>query len=179
VFLGLCLALAAPALASDPGPGMGLTQAIQKALTYSPNLQAAQEDVTAARAARAESQTSFLPALNTNYKFTGLQHVTHTRTALGWITTGSQYTYQWTNSLSQPLFTGFNLLATYRLADLGVDVAQTQLRLTLLDLVLTVKESFFDYLRAQKAEEWRARPWSSSPATCRRPRTSTRWASSP
>lgn len=151
--LGLLTALAPPAWANEKGQPLGLNQALQKALNYSPNLQAVKEDLEAARSARAESQTSFLPALNTNYKFTGLQHVNHVRTSLGTFASGSQYSYQWTNSVSQPLFTGFNLLSTFRLADLGVDVAQVQVRLTVLDLVLQVKETYFDFLRAQKAEE--------------------------
>ncbi len=149
----LALALAPPARAAETGPAMGLNQAIQKALAYSPNLQAAKEDLDSARFARSESQTGFLPSLNTNYKYTGLQHVNHTRTPLGVISSGATDTYQWTNSVSQPLFTGFNLISTFRLADLGVDVAQAQVRLTMLDLVLSVKEAYFDFLRAQKAED--------------------------
>lgn len=143
---------APPARAAEGAPPLGLNQAIQKALAYSPNLQATVEDLDAARAARSESQTSFLPALRTNYTYTGLQHYNHSRSALGYSQVGSLNTYQWTTSASQPLFTGFNLLSTYRLADLGVDVAQAQVRITMLDLVLQVKESYFAYLRAQKAE---------------------------
>lgn len=67
------------------------------------------------------------------------------------LSSGSTDTYQWINSVSQPIFTGFNLLSTFRLADLGVDVAQAQVRLTMLDLVLSVKEAYFDFLRAQNA----------------------------
>ncbi len=175
----LVLALAPPARAAESVPAMGLNQAIQKALAYSPNLQAAKEDLDSARFARSESQTGFLPALNTNYKYTGLQHVNHTRTPLGVISSGATDTYQWTNSVSQPLFTGFNLISTFRLADLGVDVAQAQVRLTMLDLVLSVKEAYFDFLRAQKARMCPTRPWCSLAAICKPPRTSTMWASSP
>ncbi|CAO0824605.1 outer membrane protein [Desulfarculales bacterium] len=145
-------ALAPPLGAAEPGLQMGLNQAIQKALAYSPNLQASKEDLDAARLTRSESQTGFLPSLNTNYKYIGLKHVNHTRTALGVASSGHTDTYQWTSSISQPIFTGFNLLSTFRLADLDVDVAQAQVRSTMLDLVLAVKEAYFDFLRAQKVE---------------------------
>ena len=141
------------ALAAKPAPPLGLAQAVQKALAYSPNLQATKEDLDAARELRQEMRTNFMPFLSTNYSYKGTQEAPTSRTALGVFQTGSANTYQWSTSLSQPIFTGFNLTSTYRLADLGVDVAQVQVRLTALDLVLGVKEAYFEYLRAQKAEE--------------------------
>ncbi|MFH1057261.1 MAG: TolC family protein [Pseudomonadota bacterium] len=146
-------ALAGPALAGEAKGQLTLPQAIQKALAYSPNLAAAKEDLAAAEQQRLESETYFLPALSTAYTWQRVQNPTQSRTALGVTSLGSANVYQWNASLSQPLFTGFNLTSSYRLADLGVDVAGMQVMLAALDVTLAVKESFFDYLRAQKAEE--------------------------
>lgn len=149
----LALWAAPAALAAEGEQVLSLNQAIQKALNYSPNLQATKEDLQGAQASRYESLTGFLPTFKTNYTYTDLQHVVHTRSPLGYTASGTLAMYQWTNSVSQPLFTGFNLLSTFRLADLGVDVAQIQVRLTMLDLVLQVKETYFNFLLAQKTEE--------------------------
>jgi len=152
LLLALAVAGPRPALAAEAGQ-ITLTQAIEKALAYSPNLAAAKEDLQAARQQRLESETYFLPSLSTGYTWQRLQNPAQARTALGVTTVGAANIYQWNASLTQPLFTGFNLTSAYRLADLGVDVASLQVMLAALDVVLAVKETFFDYLRAQKAEE--------------------------
>lgn len=142
-----------PTLAA-PAPGqITLEQAIAKALAYSPNLAAAKEDLAAADLQRRESQTYFLPSLGTSYTYQADQNAKISRTALGPVITSAENTYLWSTTLTQPLFTGFRLTSNFRLADLGVDVAEMQVRLAVLDVALSVKEAFFDYLRAQKAEE--------------------------
>ena len=149
----LCALAASPALAA-PAPGqITLDQAIQKALAYSPNLAAAKEDLTTADLQRQESQTYFLPSLGTAYIWQRDQNAKISNTPFGPMVTGTENSYLWSTTLTQPLFTGFRLTSAYRLADLGVDVAAMQVRLAVLDVALTVKEAFFDYLRAQKAEE--------------------------
>lgn len=153
--LGLiALLLAAGAApAADQAGQLTLSQAIQKALAYSPNLAAAKEDLQAAQEQRSESETYFLPTLSSSYTWQKLQNPTQARTALGITTVGTANIYQWNAGFTQPLFTGFNLTSSYRLADLGVDVANMQVMLSVLDVVLSVKEAFFDYLRAQKGED--------------------------
>jgi outer membrane protein len=66
---------------------------------------------------------------------------------------GTQDNYQWTWFLRQPLFTGFALLSNYRLAELGIDQSQLEMDLEKLDLVLRVKEAYFNILGADKAVE--------------------------
>ena len=150
--LGLACAVS-PSLAA-PAPGqLTLDQAIAKALAYSPNLAAAKEDLLVADLQRQESQTYFLPSLGTSYIYQADQNAKISRTALGPVATSAENTFAWSTTLTQPLFTGFRLTSNYRLADLGVDVAEMQVRLAVLDVVLSVKETFFDYLRAQKAED--------------------------
>ena len=152
----LCMVLlgAAPGRAEPPAGRLSLEQAIQKALAHSPNLASVREDRTAAGLQRHESQTYFLPSLSTSYSWQRDQDAKGNNSQpSGPSGAGSENTYAWSTTLTQPLFTGFRLSSAFRLADLGVDLAETQVRLAVLDVSLAVKEAFFDYLRAQKNEE--------------------------
>jgi outer membrane protein len=61
--------------------------------------------------------------------------------------------FQWKISMTQPLFTGFALTSAHELAKLGIDQSKLNLETTKLDLVLRVKEAYFDILGAEKAVE--------------------------
>ncbi len=130
---------------------MTLNQAIEQALSYSPNLAGAREDLEAATSRRKETITGFLPTLSTDYNYYRTQDLTRIRTRYGDLYTGSLNTYQWSTSVSQPIFTGFKLSSTYKLADLGVDFSELQVFLTRLDVAYSAKKAFFEYLKAQKS----------------------------
>jgi outer membrane protein len=53
----------------------------------------------------------------------------------------------------QPVFTGFALISSYELAKLGVDQSEMEYELARLDLVLRVKQAYFDILIAERAVE--------------------------
>jgi outer membrane protein len=134
-----------------PAGALSLDQAITMALSYSPNLTAAKEDLEGAKYKEQEAFTYFLPTLSTGYSYQKVQNPTVIHTPMGDINFGGDRTYQWSTSLNQPVFTGLRLTSQYRLAELGVDIAKVNVGLTKLDLILKVKETFFEYLRAQKS----------------------------
>lgn len=134
-----------------PAGAISLDQAIAMALSYSPNLTAAKEDLEGAKSKEKEAFTYFLPTLSTQYSYQKVQNPTVVHTPMGDINFGGDKTYTWSTGLNQPIFTGFRLTSQYRLAELGVDIAKVNVRLAKLDLVLNVKQTFFEYLRAQKA----------------------------
>ncbi len=142
-------------LAGAPAPAAGetltLDQALDQALAYSPKLKAAQEALAAARFTQKEAFTYFLPTLGTSYSWRRMQDEPTVNLNGMSFQTGSLNTYQWSTYLSQPIFTGFRLTSTYRLAQLGVDLARLEMRLARLDLVVAVKEAYLEYLRAQKS----------------------------
>ncbi len=145
---------AGPARAGNvalPAGAVSLDQAIGMALAYSPNLTAAKEDLASARHKEKEALTYFLPTLATSYSYQKRQDPPVIHTDLGTFQAGNDLTYLWSTSLQQPVFTGFRLTSQYRLAELGVDLANVNLELARLDVVLKVKEAYFQYLRAQKA----------------------------
>jgi len=145
------LVLLCPGAARAAGAVVTLDQALDLALAYSPKLKAAQEALAAARFSQKEAFTYFLPTLGTSYAWKRMQDEPTVNLNGMNFQTGSLNTYQWSTYLSQPIFTGFRLTSTYRLAELGVDLAKLDLRLAQLDLVVAVKEAYLEYLRAQKS----------------------------
>lgn len=131
---------------------MTLDQAIDAALAYSPTVSQTRDSLDQAKSTRWQATTGFLPVLDTSYTFQKTQNPTTVNTAMGSITTSSDNTYIWSTSLTQPLFTGFRLTSTYKLADLGVDIARLNLQLSILDLAVSVKDAYYAYLVAIKAK---------------------------
>lgn len=67
--------------------------------------------------------------------------------------TGTKDNYNWSTSVSQPVFTGGALINSYLLAKIGVDSAKVTVEQTKLDLVLQVKVSYYAVLTAEKGVE--------------------------
>lgn len=144
---------AAPASAENPAaPGKGLTlrRAIVMSLEYSPNLKQSLAELEKAQFQKKEAFTYFLPSFNTGYVWNKTQEPPAFRSGGQRVIVGSSDVYQWTTSFTQPLFTGMRLTSQYKLADLGVDLAQVNIMLATLDVVIRVKEAYFLYLRAIK-----------------------------
>ncbi|MEW6665558.1 MAG: TolC family protein [Thermodesulfobacteriota bacterium] len=151
VLLLCCLA------GADAGDPLTLEQSIHEAMAKSRRLRAQEERVDQARSVKNQARADFLPKVGTTYGYTRDSETRLLRSTL--MTTGrpvaisSQDNYQWTGFVKQPIFTGFALLSTYRLAELGIDLSETQLELEKLDLTLRVKESYFNVLIADKSVE--------------------------
>jgi outer membrane protein TolC len=148
------LAISVSCVWAEDGKQIDLNQALEMALAYSPSLEQAREALVGAEQQEKKAFTSFLPTVKTSYQFLRLDEpVASNYGVLGTLTSKDEETYTWTTTVQQPLFTGFRLLSTYRLAGLGVDLARVQKDLAGLDLVLAVKQGYFQYLSAQKAQE--------------------------
>jgi outer membrane protein TolC len=132
---------------------LGINEAIEIALAYSPNLAGVLEDLETALAKRKEAGTYFLPTLSIDYNYFKVKDLTRIRTRYGDLHTGSLNTYQWATSLSQPIFTGFSLSSNYNLAELGVNYNELQVELARLDVAYSTKKAFFGYLKALKGLE--------------------------
>ncbi|MCB2185127.1 MAG: TolC family protein [Deltaproteobacteria bacterium] len=129
---------------------MSLEKAIDMALAYSPTLAQAQDRRDQADQAKRESITYFLPSFSTGYNYQRQQSSPTISTPFGDFSTVDKNTYVWNTRVEQPVFTGFRILSNYRLAALGVDVAEANIITSLLDVVLSVKEAYFDHLSALK-----------------------------
>ncbi len=139
-----------PAL--EEGRLLTLKESIQLALERNLEVQVAKEEVTFARERRKEARTGFLPKFMADYSY---RRPGETRTTIGGVKfeNEDQNQYRFTGTVAQPLFTGFETLSTYQLADMGLDVAKIQLQRTRLDLILRVKEAYLEIVRADKIRE--------------------------
>ena len=139
-----------PAFAAGEAKELTLNQAIDMALAYSPNLEASREDLAVAHLQEKQAYTHYLPTLSTNYGYSRADSEPTVTIAGRVYPAGTTDIYSWSTRLDQPVFTGFRVSSSHRLAELGVDVAKINLRLIKLDLALAVKEAYLSYLRAIK-----------------------------
>ncbi len=150
--LGAVLAWAAPPPAAG-GPVLDLPDCLRLALKRSHQVAASRQDLKKSHLAKKEAFTGFLPTLSTSYNWVYQGQVPTFNVASTAVPAATRNTYSWSTSLSQPVFTGFRLSSQYKLATLGLNLAQLELTLTKLDLVLQVTEAYFNFLTAQKAVE--------------------------
>ncbi|MGD8254216.1 MAG: TolC family protein [Syntrophobacterales bacterium] len=139
-------------LAQENEPVLTLEESIHLALERNMEVQVAKEEIRYAAQGKNRARTGFLPKLKAEYVYRRLSEST---TTVGGISSefADQDQFRFTGTATQPLFTGFETLSTFQLAKLGLDVAKIQLQRTRLDLILSVKETYFEILRAEKISQ--------------------------
>lgn len=143
------------------GPEEGLSQeakvytleeSIEEALANNWALRAKQEKLDQAISVKNQARADFLPKLSTTYGYTRLGR-SRVIKSLNDLKIGTQDNYRWQSTVTQPLFTGFALISSYRLAELGIDQSEMEIELERLDLALRTKQAYFEILAADKAVE--------------------------
>ena len=132
-----------------------LEESIAEALDKNWSLKAVEEKIDQAMNVKNQARAEFLPKLSTAYGYTRLSEERTFRSSLSGekITVGTQDNYAWTGTVTQPLFTGFALVSSFKLAKLGLDQSEMEVELEKLDLTLKTKEAYFNILIADKAVE--------------------------
>ena len=125
---------ATTAVAQQFGNYFTLERAISQALDKSYKIKARNERIEQANDVLKQSRADFLPKLGTAYSYNRLSEppISRSSTLLGTsipLVVGTEDNYQWTWFLRQPLFTGFALISSYRLAELGIDQSQLEMDL--------------------------------------------------
>ncbi|MFH1490257.1 MAG: TolC family protein [Pseudomonadota bacterium] len=157
-YFGLAV-LAAIGLSLSPAGAVDkvytLSKSIQEALANNWSLQAKKEKIEGAVYANKRAKTDFMPAFKTSYSYTRLdgERISPATPIAPERPLNTQDNYLWKGTITQPLFTGFALTSAYELSKLGIDQSEMELDLEKLDLVLRVKESYFNILKADKAVE--------------------------
>lgn len=150
----LTMLLTHGAIAADqPAPSgpVSLLQAITMALKYSPTLDAAHHQLTGAKAVKEAARTGYLPTLSATYSYARLNEgVNMTIPGVGTFPMADENSYALEAVFEQPIFTGFRVTALYTIAKLGVGVAELQVDLARLNVVLAVNTAYFQYLASQK-----------------------------
>ena len=153
--VGLALLLACgpwhlpAARAQESAPAMTLLEAVDIALVANLELQKSRKEIEAAKARKRAQRTFFYPTFNATYQAIRLDKDAQ-------ITSQGQLIrdeYNLSASFSQPIFTGFSLLNQYQIAELGLDVAQLNRKLSRLEVIFLAKEAYFQVLKAQKLRE--------------------------
>ncbi|MCG8532934.1 MAG: TolC family protein [Desulfovibrionales bacterium] len=121
-----------------------LETAVLKALEDNPSIEAARRGATSAEESRKAARGAFGPSLNTTYNATYAEPAS---------TYGNHQNYQWVTTVSQPIFTGFNILATYNSASLSARSEEYALGQAELNLIFIVQENFINLLTARENVE--------------------------
>src|SRR5210317_304898 len=157
VCIGIGLTISFPALvvAQETTGTFNLTQTIETALKANLGLKQSREEVNAALATKKARTTNFFPTLSARYGY--IRRDQETRQSLQGqqgqqtnVIINPEDEYNFITSFSQPIFTGFALLNQYKIASLGLDVAEISEKLTRQDVILDAKNAYFSILKSQK-----------------------------
>lgn len=141
----LLLALALP-VSAHAEMTYDLEATVRKALADNPSIEASRATALGAEEGRKAARGAFGPSLSSSYSYTHNDHKKNTRQNP--ISDDDYYTL--TASVTQPVFTGFNLLSTYQKAELTKESAELAKDLTELGLILNVQENFINLLVARE-----------------------------
>ena len=159
IFLFLSLiSLPTVAAAQESKNYFTLEKSISQALDNSYKIKARNERIEQANDVMKQARADFLPKVGTAYSYNRLSEppISRSSTLLGTpipLVVGTEDNFRWTWFLRQPIFTGFALISSFRLSELGIDQSQLEMDLEKLDLVLRVKEAYFNILGADKLVE--------------------------
>jgi outer membrane protein len=142
-------------LAEETTGTFNLIQTIESALEANLGLKQSREEVNAALANKKARTTNFFPTLSAQYGYIRRDNPT-TQALLGQqgqstdVIINPKDEYNFVTSFSQPIFTGFALINQYKIASLGLDVAEISEKLTRQDVILDAKNAYFSILKSQK-----------------------------
>ena len=130
-----------------------LEESVKEALANNWAYKAKEEGVSRAQEVKKQARSEFLPKLGLDYRYTRLGEPGFIAGAGGAVVLSSGDFFQGVFKVRQPIFTGFVLSSTYRLAELGVDLSELDVELEKLNLALRVKEAYFNILGADRLVE--------------------------
>jgi outer membrane protein len=156
ICIGVGLAISYPALvlAQETIVTFDLAQTIETALKANLDLKQSREEVNAALATKKARTTNFFPTLSASYGY--IRRDQETEQSLQGqqgqtdVIINPEDEYNFITSFSQPIFTGFALINQYKIASMGLDVAEISEKLTRQDVILDAKNAYFSILKSQK-----------------------------
>jgi outer membrane protein len=124
---------------------LSLEESIKIAMERSLTLHSAVLGVTGSEFKRKEAITNFLPLWKGQYSYTRYNRSTNFATY--WT---SRDVFNFTTNVDQSVFTGGYNLANYRSARIGVDLSKETVETKKMDIVLQVREGYFNILKAER-----------------------------
>ncbi|MBW1697290.1 MAG: TolC family protein [Deltaproteobacteria bacterium] len=130
----------------EPAERFTLKETIRAAIAANLELKISKEAVRAADATKKAKQTNFYPTFSADYRFRRNDE----RPTLGGFAEGSKNRFDFSTTVSQPIFTGFSILNQYQIARLGLEASKINERIKKQDIILEAKTAYFNLLKAQK-----------------------------
>ena len=134
-----------------------LRESITIALDKSTSVRAADHGVRGADYERKAARTDFFPKVSTEHSYTRFNEDPFMKSPAGDFAPypteykiGTKNRYQWNTYLTQPVFTGGALVSSYQIAKLGVGIARENFDRARQDIIMQVKEAYFNILKAGK-----------------------------
>lgn len=119
-----------------------LEESIKIALERNLTLHSAMAGAAGSEYRRKGAVTSFLPLWTGQYDYTRY----NSPTTVG----SSRDVFSFSTSVQQPLFAGGSIYSSYRLEKFGVDISKTDVETAKRDIILLVREGYFNILKAEK-----------------------------
>ena len=155
IAIGLILSYPSLNFAQEAAGKLTLKQTIEAAIKANLRLQQSQDEVEAAQANKKARTTEFFPTLNARYSYLKRDNPTTTvfgtpQTGLVDVLVNPEDEYNFVTSFNQPIFTGFALFNQYKIASLGLDVAEFLEKITRQNVILDAKNAYYSILKTQK-----------------------------
>jgi outer membrane protein len=150
------LLLATAGWAQEAPAPLTLEESIQIALERNLQLRSAFEDVRGSEFRTKAARSDFFATWIGQYSYTRYSDpvalgIRRTAGVGGIESTGqSRDVYNFSTTLGQPLFTGGLLSSNYRLEQLGVDISKSNVEIFKRDVILQVRDGYFNILRFEK-----------------------------
>jgi outer membrane protein len=126
-----------------------LKDTIGAAISANLELKISKAGVQAAGATKKAQQTNFYPTFSADYQYRRNDE----GTSIGGFARGSKNRFDFSTTVTQPIFTGYSILNRYKIASLDLDVSKINEKLTRQDIILEAKTAYYNLLKAQKLHE--------------------------
>jgi len=147
--IGIILLFSHAARAGETPEVYSLEKTIQTAISNNIGILKAKEKINAATAAKNVSRANFFPTFNATYQYKH-NYEEISNPLLGITTPENEYVF--VASVTQPLFAGFSILNSYKLAVLGLDAAGLNEKIIRLDIIYKASRAYFSVLKAIKIQ---------------------------
>ncbi|OGP72812.1 MAG: hypothetical protein A2V86_08930 [Deltaproteobacteria bacterium RBG_16_49_23] len=127
-----------------------LEESIKIALERNVRLHSSVEGVAGSEFRRKAARTDFFAKWTGQYGQTRYNEPTVVGVFGGGIAGTSRNVSTFSTTINQPLFAGGSILSNYRLEKLGVDISKTDVETVKREIVLQVREGYFNILRAER-----------------------------
>ncbi len=156
IFIFFLIGVSLAGLASAADVIYSREQCLEMALTRNPLILASVERKTQAEWGKKSAFDDFLPKLNMDYSYTYMDeehNIDAEFIGIGEVSVSKRNNWKMGLHIDQPLFTGFRLMETYKLADLGLKVAVAGEQLANLEITFQTVRAYYNFLMIQKLQQ--------------------------